>query len=326
MAESEARSEGIRRFLELEEQFLESLGSEGEDESVSDAIKSLRDSLLSLARKDRGSLFTRSILKSGIPCLNHVINTETSHGLDLALCDYLSLLSSENENDRKILFNALFDLFANEEGHPTSKPRLLTYLNYLLTTEDGMGPLTLSVDFQNHLLSRVISLLVATPTNQSFLVSSLVLPYLLVSDTANEEVWQFVVGVWSHERNVESRSIDLCLTLLCCLVHVFVPGRAPLAPNIRPTPVPFYDVRGHRTFWEILQFGLIDFDPLNRKRCQFLLDSVLESVSGYGVVNGGEVFWWNYCDDEEKEMKGVWSDIMLMLETLEEKQVTLCAM
>ncbi|XP_019864279.1 PREDICTED: probable methyltransferase TARBP1 [Amphimedon queenslandica] len=304
-------------FLKLEERCLKVLGGEREDGDTLQCLVDLKDSLLSVPIKERESISTTSLLGSGLPYLNHVINTEQSRDLDLALCEYLSLLSSQSDVQHKTLFNALFDLYTNEDLSTMSKTHVLMIINYLLMEKEACASSHLKQD----LLTRVLLLLVATPTNQSFLLSSLVLPCLLLSDATTKEAWQFVEKVWLRETNVESRSIDLCLTLLCCLVHVFIPGRAPLTPNIRSPPVLVHDVRHYKIFWDIIQSGLVDEDPLNRKRCQFLMDAVLEESVGKerGVTSEGGVFWWN--GDKEKELREIWSNLMLLLETLEEKQV-----
>ena len=309
----ETDSSMYRAFLELEERCLKILGSERGDNDTLKCLVDLKESLSLVPIKERESI---SLLASGLPYLNHVINTEQSCDLDLALCEYLSLLSSHGDVWRKALFNALFDLYANEDLSTVSKTHIITIINYLLMEKE----VCTSSELKQDLLTRVLSLLVTTPTNQSFLISSLVLPCLLVGDTTTKEVWQFLERVWLRETNVESRSIDLCLTLLCCLVHVFIPGRAPLTPNIRPALVPVHDVRNYKIFWDVIQSGLVDEDPLNRKRCQFLMDAVLVSVGEEGgVTSDGGVFWWSV--DKESELKKIWSDFMLLLETLEEKQV-----
>ena len=294
-------------FLELEERCLKALEGEREDGDILQCLIDLKSSLLSVPIKKRESISTTSLLGSGLPYLNHVINTEQSRDLDLALCEYLSLLSSQSNVRHKTLFNALFDLYANEDLSTMSKTHVLTIINYLLMEKEGCT----SSELKQDLLTLVLSLLVATPINQLFLLSSLVLPCLLLSDAATKEAWQFVERVWLREINVESRSIDLCLTLLCCLVHVFIPGRAPLTPNIIPPSVPVHDVRHYKIFWDVIQSGLVDEDPLNRKRCQFLMDAVIEESvrEEKGVTSEGGVFWWN--GDKERELREIWSDFML---------------
>ena len=83
-----------------------------------------------------------------------------------------------------------------------------------------------------------------------------------------------------------------------------------------------------KEFWNTIQSGLTDRDPLSRKRCRYLIERVLSFVkeSEYQghFCSEGKVFWWANKEDKQgiKEVEEVWEGLMLLLETLEEKQVT----
>ena len=163
-----------------------------------------------------------------------------------------------------------------------------------------------------------------------------------------ETIWKFICSVWLNKTTVESNSTDLVLTLLCCLHHLFIrssPLFASYSVPVRdysPLSVTLVDVCLNDTFWKIVQSGLTDPDPLSRKRGMFLLHKALCSVEIVSTKSGktgnsedrggrdvgvghseGCVFWWGCANEEEHlKLQSVWEGVVLLLETLEEKQVS----
>lgn len=170
-----------------------------------------------------------------------------------------------------------------------------------------------------------------------FHISSTLLP-LFITDGQVErltKVWDLIRAIHFSKTTVESNSSELVLTLLCCLHDVFI-GRDESSPFSRSYPTSLFDATGGRAlldlrkeadFWAIVQDGLTSTDPLSRKRCMYLLHCVLVSVQksggdsggGEGVSSSNWVFWWE--SGSAKQLTAIWDDLVLVLETLEEKQV-----
>lgn len=148
-----------------------------------------------------------------------------------------------------------------------------------------------------------------------------------------EGVWQFVLKVRRQKLHTNSQSSDLVLTIICCFSNLFVsynhssPFSSLLPKFLSGRPTPVHDLRTEPVFWSIVQEGLASSDPVSRKRCMYLVQCVLASVRGeeegggeVGVlVAKGGVFWWSgKCS---KELGSAWDSLMLIIETMEEKQV-----
>ncbi|XP_064094349.1 LOW QUALITY PROTEIN: uncharacterized protein LOC135206784 [Macrobrachium nipponense] len=81
----------------------------------------------------------------------------------------------------------------------------------------------------------------------------------------------------------------------------------------------FSNIRNDDRIYVIIQFGLVHPDSLSRKISQFILkravDFCLSCQSGHITCS---YFFWD--DSHKLELKNVWNDFFLLLETLEEKQ------
>lgn len=150
---------------------------------------------------------------------------------------------------------------------------------------------------------------------------SSILPYFIVN-TSNgldklTKLWNVVVGAYQNKINIEMNSLDLALTVLCCFVNQFLGShndRIAILLNLKTS----------NFFWSVIQDGLGNSDPLNRKRSSFLLQHSIKSVlskktTDNNFATSDDVFWWKtQC---ELELKTIWEATVLLLETLEEKQV-----
>ena len=198
----------------------------------------------------------------------------------------------------------------------------------------------ISSDHFGELFEALLNLVQHCDSNTHFFhISSTLLP-LFISDGQVDrltKVWDLIRAVHLSKTSVESNSSEFVLTLLCCLHDVFI-GRDESSPFSRSYPTSLFDAAGGRAlldlrkeddFWAIVQDGLTSTDPLSRKRCMYLLHCVLVSVQkscgGDGGGGGGSVsssnwvFWWE--TGSAKLLMAIWDDLVLVLETLEEKQV-----
>ena len=158
-------------------------------------------------------------------------------------------------------------------------------------------------------------------------VASLLLPCLVARERLRRTkgVWNFICRVWMSSMTTELRAVDVVLTLLCCLSEWFLPTCPLQSGTVQPSKD--LVVCHEKEFWEIVQYGLTDRDPLARKRCRYLMARVLSLVKEPkykgDFCSEGEVFWWASKEDEQgvREVTEVWEGLLLLLETLEEKQV-----
>ena len=186
------------------------------------------------------------------------------------------------------------------------------------------------------LYEKLLALLQQRDSSVCFLLVSSLLPLFVTGAHPEraEKLWQFVEMVASGKVAVECNESDLILAVLCCFSDVFVYHDAG-SPFVSPFSAqllekcPIVDLRSEETFWAIIQNGLVNADPLSRKRCLYLLHRVLVSVQQL-ALNGRErvlacsgwVFWWD--GSHARELQASWDDLVLLLETLEEKQVNSC--
>ena len=110
-----------------------------------------------------------------------------------------------------------------------------------------------------------------------------------------------------------------CFLLLCSFADQFFP----LHSSKHYTQLVAQD-----QFWSLLQTGFYNRDPLTRKRTLYLLKRILEiteknqvAICGKGKnsEHGSPLFWWKV--EDSKELSNTWDDYILLVETLEEKQV-----
>ena len=181
------------------------------------------------------------------------------------------------------------------------------------------------------LYGSLIGLLQCCDSGACFLLLSCLLPSFVTTSHLErvEDVWRFIESVASGKTNVECNETDLVLTALCCSSDVFIhhdkssPFGSSFPKEVVAQKSPVLDLRTKESFWSIVQEGLVSPDPLSRKRCMYLLHRVLMSVQvkscEEALASPGWVFWWS--KHSGKELRIVWDDLVLILETMEEKQV-----
>ena len=129
-------------------------------------------------------------------------------------------------------------------------------------------------------------------------------------------LWNLVTSAYQCDINIEMNPLDLALTVLCCFVNQFL-GRSFDEKNSV-----LLELKTSSFFWSVIQDGLGHLDPLNRKRSSFLLQQSLQSVLSKNMkdfTTSNSIFWWKA--QYESELKAIWEATVLLLETLEEKQV-----
>ena len=149
-----------------------------------------------------------------------------------------------------------------------------------------------------------------------------VLPYFIVGTAEGfgrlTNLWNLVMDACQNKVNIEMNSLDLVLTVLCCFVDQFLG-----CSSCDDRTSLLLDLKTSSFFWSVIQEGLEHSDPLNRKRSSFLLQHSLKSVFSKGTtcdfITSDHVFWWK--KQYETELKTIWEATVLLLETLEEKQV-----
>ena len=147
-----------------------------------------------------------------------------------------------------------------------------------------------------------------------------ILPHFIVRAASGLDrltrLWNLVTAVYENNINIEMNPLDLALTVLCCFVGQF------LGCSSDGTNSVLLELKTSSFFWSVIQDGLGHSDPLNRKRSSFLLQQSLKSVlsrNTYEFTTSDNIFWWKA--QYESELKAIWEATVLLLETLEEKQV-----
>lgn len=184
------------------------------------------------------------------------------------------------------------------------------------------------------MFGRLFILLQHCDLSSCFLLMSSLLPLFVTKTHTGRvlELWDLLTSIHCGKTTVDCSESDLMLITLCCFHDVFIchnkssPFASPFPPEVLSN-APILDLRLNSTFWSIVQEGLVSSDPLARKRCMYLLHCVLMSVqghklqsrSGQSIKSDKWVFWWD--EGYAEELQKAWDDLILILETMEEKQV-----
>ena len=114
-------------------------------------------------------------------------------------------------------------------------------------------------------------------------------------------------------QNEETESTTKTFAILCGLADFFCsPGNS-------------YNLFDKPEFWEMIQNGIVLNEPLSRKRSMYLLKRSLDVLdkqsSDLSVVSkkGNRIFYW--ASRNKNSLRSLWQDFVLIMETLDEKQV-----
>ncbi len=259
---------------------------------------------------------------------------------------------------KSLCMAAIHDLLLHFSTNRTTQNCVFAYISFLLeTVHNGLCTLTQESTsdpqfiflFVCHFIQKIsieslekegfdfsgifeqaLNLLKVSDAKVCFLIANSVLPLFITSLQCSraERVWSFVEAVYLGKMNIEIAQLEFVLTILCCFRDVFVchdkssPFSSYFVNSVLSSPL--VDLRVKGTFWHILQEGLVSTDPFSRKRCMYLLHCVLLSVhntKSSDLYSENDVFWW--AKESTKHLKSVWDDLILVLETMEEKQVRL---
>lgn len=158
----------------------------------------------------------------------------------------------------------------------------------------------------------------------SFVIIKLIQQQIKNKDIFLQQVWKSVEAdiTRSQEKQMSSRSLQQHLSMMCSMANFFLPVTdEPVQP----------DIRQYRAFWELVQLGLYNDNPAIRKRSMYLLkriidtceksDSDLIATDPSSENSSLAYFWWS--KQQQKNLSKIWEDVILLLETLDEKQVIL---
>ncbi|ELU08602.1 hypothetical protein CAPTEDRAFT_220697 [Capitella teleta] len=137
---------------------------------------------------------------------------------------------------------------------------------------------------------------------------------LLRDDPQLLPLWRCVRSVFHSHGSDDSCS--QALLLLCALADLFLPPCGPPGPITQL-------LAEEDSFWEILQSGLSSPSPLTRKRTSYLLKRIMDALhSNHVSVTpsfSDALFQWDAGLGMEQCV--VWDALVLVAETLEEKQI-----
>ena len=128
-----------------------------------------------------------------------------------------------------------------------------------------------------------------------------------------QAVWNVVKQISSsHAAGSATGTFNQTYAILCGLADFFF---GPVNHSLFP----------QAEFWEIIQQGLVLNEPLTRKRSMYLLKRALDLLDKQPcdllalTEKGNCIFYWS-CDKKDSLMS-IWRDYVLLMETLDEKQV-----
>lgn len=132
-----------------------------------------------------------------------------------------------------------------------------------------------------------------------------------------EKCWSTVESIWKDDSLSSKSSM-----LLCSLANYFLPAEGTMSNGL--------DIGTTDLYWSIIQAGMSSEDTLERKRSIYLLkrtvDMCEKGITDVTVRGGADdVPKFHWTKHNEAGLTKVWGDLIMLVETLEEKQVILMA-
>lgn len=168
--------------------------------------------------------------------------------------------------------------------------------------------------FTSHFNEVFGSLLTILSQSQDQIICNLALRCIMNFLQIKEEghlihVWKLIENMWKDKGDA-----DILNVYLCGLSNILFPVDNSCG----------IDVRQEAVFWQIIQAGLTSANSLARKQSLYLIKRNVDICENQKLdVNISfdcvPLFWWSA--DKGKTFLKVWEDLILLLETLEEKQV-----
>ena len=136
-----------------------------------------------------------------------------------------------------------------------------------------------------------------------------------------EAIWTLVWGIFSQQEafnpnKTMNQLSEQPYTLLCALADWLFSDKDLSGVMLK--------LLSKTEFWLVLQSGFYHSNSLTRKQAMYLLKRILDTLDKSDVsVSDSSLadvkFWWSL--QAKKELLNVWNDYILLMETLEEKQV-----
>lgn len=278
---------------------------------------------------------------------NHVLESKqeaATKGLEAVVNALSSLLKQTNSCQQHVmgyishLVSNVREILSNNEEEckeSDTNPKLVLSLMselFCMVSVDSLEQRGMDL---SSLFNDLLNFLRVGEINWCFFLASSVLPHFvtLLHAKRAETMWSFILSVYTGKMSVECNQFELVATLLCCFRDIFIfhdkssPFSSLFPESVVTRGSPLLDLRKSDTFWCIIQEGLASLDPFYRKRCSYLLHCTLVSVQALAEADclaigcEDKVFWWS--ENKSAELKAVWDDVILVLETMEEKQVSL---
>ncbi|KAL3874090.1 hypothetical protein ACJMK2_037153 [Sinanodonta woodiana] len=212
---------------------------------------------------------------------------------------------------------------ASDNVHNLEMMDIYSVLELLLHvfTTCTMGDLTTSEKFREQVTQLLSRLSEAIQVMDQDLVGNLAVPVIVKLLKLDEYTMsENLANLWKQVQDIAQDTSVLNtkhFLVLCGLANYFFPvGGVPDR----------LDLRTIREFWIMVQLGLPSKNPVNRKRAMYLLKRIVDmSVQSGADINDMPnckeypLFWWRKA--HETKLSKVWENFILLLETLEEKQV-----
>ena len=141
-----------------------------------------------------------------------------------------------------------------------------------------------------------------------------------------EAIWALVWSIFSKQETFNPNKTlnqlsEQPYTLLCALADWLFSYKDPSGVMLK--------LLSKTEFWLVLQSGFYHSNSLTRKQAMYLLKRILDTLDKSDVsVSDSSLadvkFWWSL--EAKKELLNVWNDYILLMETLEEKQVRMMAL
>lgn len=131
-----------------------------------------------------------------------------------------------------------------------------------------------------------------------------------------KEMWTVIESCFSTTQQPDS-SRSRAFMLLCGMVDIFFPASSGCQPFV-------VSILQTSDFWSRLQLGFLHPDQLTRKRVLFLFRRILDCTSQ--TFDHSDVGCWQsfplFESKNQNKMQDIWNEFLLIIETLEEKQVS----
>lgn len=124
--------------------------------------------------------------------------------------------------------------------------------------------------------------------------------------------WSTILSIW-HEDNLSFKPS----MLICSLANYFLPAEGNCS-------VGDVDIRTFESYWSVVQNGLSSEDTLVRKQCIYLLKRTIDLCQQGQVdvrLQDSREHTPKFCWSHQTSSSKLWEDVILLVETLEEKQV-----